>query len=268
MQISVLINAHENSPTLSDTIDSIKFNLSKNILLNIDGGSKDIFNYKDVYKIEGFIHNNKTSPYRNLALGLWKLYQTWQDSDWYMYSEPDCLFCSNEILKKLENNKNWILGNSLKIEKIKDKFNNGNFTFLEKLIGKSPKEEMFYLLGCCLFFNSIFIKKLVDIDFFNRFIFYTNNFHEGKYPGYNGSDISEHLYSTLAYNLGGTIDELANLNKKYLNNECIKYYMRRSPDADVIDFNYCKKSYIIHPVKSENNIIRIYHKQRRLCSII
>jgi hypothetical protein len=269
MQISVLINAHENSPILSDTIDSIKLNLTKNILLNIDGYSKDTFDYKDIYKMKGFIHNCYKSPYKNMALGLWKTWQTWKDSDWYAYIEPDCLICSNKIKQRLENSDGWILGNNLRLNSLskKDVFSSGNFTFLEKIIGIKPKDEIFYLLGCCLFFKNTFIKKLIDLDFFNKFIFFTNSFYDGEYPGYEAHDISEHLYPTLAYNLGGVIDEFANFEGVKPTGEFEKYYMRYRPDVGPADFDYCKNAYIIHPVKTPDNIVRIHHKQKRLIKI-
>src|SRR5690606_34482325 len=74
---------------------------------------------------------------------------------------------------------------------------------------KTNFKEIKYLLGCCVFHNGEFIRHLADLDFFERFLFLTNPFSKGFFPGFAGYDFGEHLYPTLASHFGGKIKSLA-----------------------------------------------------------
>jgi hypothetical protein len=76
---------------------------------------------------------------------------------------------------------------------------------VEAILHESLDIHRYYLLGCCQFFHRDFVEKLVEIDFFDKFLAATNQFSHGYLPGYNGYDISEHLYPTLARKFGGNI---------------------------------------------------------------
>ena len=259
MKLSVVVNCHENSLTLKDTLDSISCYLSKDILLVCDSYKKDEFkDIKNVYKIDGLIHNYSKSPYKNVALGLFNAYQIWNKNvDWYCYIEPDCLISKNNILQDLQQTDAWMCGNNLRSGKLSDKniFIDGKIAFIEKIINKTLDDNFYYMLGCCVFFKNEFLEKLVQLDFFNKFIFFTNSLYSGNYINYRGYDISEHLYPTLCYNLGGKIKEFANFdNINSPNGDYKKYYMRFRPELGLADFEICKNSYIMHPLKSHDNL--------------
>jgi hypothetical protein len=123
-----------------------------------------------------------------------------------------------------------------------------------------------YLLGACVFHHRDFIQKLLDVDFFDKFLFYTNDFSQGFFPGYEeqgGYDFGEHLYPTLAAHYGGNIAELA----KYVEREkkWHGYYehfpVRFRPPLESLKL--CENACIMHPVKNYNHPIRKYHRKKR-----
>lgn len=281
-KIATILNCHKNDELLKDTLDSIRNFLSKDVLLVIDGYSKDDFsdiNY--TYKIEGFTHNSSKAPYRNVILGLMNAWKIWgEEADWYCYTEPDCLFAENDILKDLEKRNSWLVGNNLQKEKLSKNFEDNVFPFVEKII-KKQINDTYYLIGCCLFFKKDFIRKLIELDFFEKILIYTNAFNKGEYPKYKGHDISEHLFPTLAWYLGGGLGEFANsTNPERLSGEYNKYKIRFGGsytyhsttnslekcslgDLGIEDFESCKKSYVMHPIKEYNNPIRKHHRMLR-----
>jgi len=278
MKIATILNCHEENDLLRDTLDSIRCFLSKDILLVIDGFSKSNFDsIKCVHKLKGFTHNCAKSPYKNVILGLMNAWKIWEEeADWYCYTEPDCLFAQNNIAQDLQKRNCWLIGNDLCKENINKNFEDNMFPFVENFL-KKKLDHTYYLIGCCLFFKKDFIKKLNELNFFEKILYYTNAFNKNNYPKYKGYDISEHLFPTLAWNLGGGLGEFANFrNPKNISGNFSKYKMRfgglhyysyknkleysRLNDLGIDDFESCKNSYIMHPIKDYNNPIRKYHR--------
>jgi len=281
MKIATVLNCHEESDLLLDTLDSIRLFLSKDILLVSDGSSEDNFesiNY--TYKLKGFSHNSSKAPYKNVILGLMKAWEIWGENvDWYCYTEPDCLFAANNIAQDLKKRNSWLIGNNLKKEKVDLNFEDNSFPFIGKFL-KKEITDTYYMIGCCLFFKKDFLKKLKELDFFEKILNYTNAFNKGHYPKYKGHDISEHLFPTLAWHLGGGLGEFANLSVPehptgnhekykikfggsftYIFND--KLNKSTNGDLGTDDFESCKKSYVMHPIKEFNNPIRKYHRSLR-----
>lgn len=262
MKIATILNTHENNNVFHDTLDSILTWMSEDVLVMVDGISWDQFSKCDlpVYKLQGLNHGCNRSPYRNVALGLKNAWNLWQDSvDWYCYIEYDCLIGSNEFIKDLavaDKLGYWCLGNDYVIGDIK-------FPLLETML-KVKLEKSHYLLGCCVFYKNSFIKKLVEIDFFEKFLYFTNEFSQGFFPGYaeqGGYDISEHLYPTLAIHYGGKVGQLAGWSEPYQKwfGNYKKYPLRFRPDLEESDNEMC----IAHPIKEYDNPIRLYHRKKR-----
>lgn len=264
MSICVILNAHENSPVLHDTIDSINHYLTKDILLIVDGLSWnqfEKFNFP-VFKLCGFPHGKPSAPYRNVALGLSKAWNIWGDSKkWYCYLEYDCLVASKEIENHLNlayDNNFWLLGNDLRTEEKR-------IPYIEMFLKCSPSLK--YFLGCCLFFNSNFMKVLND-NFFEKFLNFTNFYQqEIKFVDYKGKnhilyDLSEFLYPTLACYYGGQIKELCCWKEPNWTGNYEYYPMRFRPDLTIQDpyLNAC----VLHPLKDFENPIRKYHRSKRL----
>ena len=183
-----------------DTLDSIFCHLTQDVLVLVDGANEHEF--KDfpfpTSSMIGFKHGCPKSPYRNVALGLKSLYELYPDSDWFSYCEYDVLFSSSRIksqLSKAQEMDVWMLGNDGHVDEIE-------LPFISSLIGSSLGQT-YYLLGCCQFFHNKFLRKLYEIDFFDRFLNLTNEFTEGYIPCYSSYDISEHLYPTLCRHFGG-----------------------------------------------------------------
>lgn len=254
MQISTFINIHDNEELVLDTIDSIRTYCTTDILAIIDGAAKEWGNNIDlpIFKAEGLYHNYKCSPYRNVALGLKKIKEIFPNSDWYCYVEPDVLFINSEFKKEL-------------------KYAQCNNYFM---VGTNPREhrnicldavanlfninidKTYYFLGCCLFFNRTFLIKLEEIDFFDKFLFYTNPFSKGFFPKYNGYDLSEELYPSLAKALGGDCMGLSywdEYKKNWFGNHK-KFPVRFRPSLEEKDLH--KETSIMHPIKQYDHPIR------------
>lgn len=263
MKISVLLNTHGNIPIIKDSIDSIRTYMSNDILLIVDGANwKEVRDVNlGVHKVEGFYHNCPKAPFRNIALGMNLLYNKWSDSDWYCYIEYDTLVVSSYFKTSLEKaiEKNvWFLGNDGRVSP------QITIPGLDSMIGVHiPKTAYYYMLGCCQFFHHHFMEKLVDRDFFNNFLLYTNDFTKGDYPGYFGYDVSEHMYPTLARALGGNIGVFASWNKE--NSEWhgnyTRYPMRWQPVIGEEE-NYPEAT-LIHPLKSMDHPLRQFYKGLR-----
>lgn len=263
MKIAVLLSAHNDIKLVQDTLDSVKKYMTNNILVMFDGAFwSEVENINiDSLKMKGMYHKTPKAPYRNIALGLQKLYELFPDCDWYNCLEYDCLVASSHIKTTLEIAKEkdiWFLGNDGKIAP------NTNLPFLDLLLGgRIDKTANYYALGCCQFYSKKFIDNLIDRNFFEKFLNLTNYFTHGFYPFYNGYDISEHLYPTLARVLGGKVAVLASRDYKtgkwHGNYE--RYPMRWLPEIDISE-NYPEAS-ILHPIKSFNHPIRKFYRKKR-----
>lgn len=260
MKIATVLNAHSDPDLIRDSLDAILFYSSNDALLLIDGASWS--SLKDepmpVGKIEGFYHNVAKSPYRNFALGLKTLTETYPESDWYCYTEADVLFGSDRFkhnLRMAEEKDVWMLGNDGHVAK--------EPLLLIQAMLEEPFKSSYYLLGCCLFFHKKFIQKLQSINFFERFLNLTNSFSGGFFPFYSGYDLSEHLYPTLCRHLGGNIGVFAHYDESGKWHGAYEYFpVRWRPELDPEQENFQNAS-IMHPLKNLDNPIRVFHRERR-----
>jgi hypothetical protein len=171
--------------------------------------------------------------------------------------EYDVLFASDRFRKNLEiaDKKDvWMLGNDGHVD---DK----QLPLIESLVG-SKFRSTYYLLGCCQFFSWKFLAKLQEIDFFERFLFLTNQFSPGVFPAYGGYDISEHLYPTLCRHFGGAVGVFATWDRGKWHGAYRHFPMRWRPELDPETENFAEAS-ILHPLKNYNHPIRAYHRERR-----
>lgn len=264
MKIAVLLNVHENNPVVMDTIDSIRTHVTDDVLMLVDGLAWSQFDDFEapVSKVCGFKHGIPKSPYRNMALGLKLLYENWPDADWFCYTEYDVLFASDRFkhnLKLADEMNVWMLGNDGHIDE-------KEMPLVESMLGCKFK-SYYYLLGCCQFFSSKFLKKLAEIDFFDRFLSLTNQFADGYMPGYIGYDLSEHMYPSLCRHLGGNVgvfasyDDMGQWHGSYK-----RFPMRWRPEIDPDTENFPELS-IVHPVKEFDHGIRVEQRKKRQCNL-
>lgn len=262
--IATILNAHENSPVFKDTLESILQHTSKVMVL---ADAKNWTQFKDdeipALKLEGFWHGKPMAPYRNVALGLMKAWETWGDSaDWYCYCEYDCLFGKTDrlqmVLERAKFSNIWLLGNDIRYEP-----DAKNYLFDSLMKEYSTT----YLLGCCLFFNSVFMKAMAD-GFFEKFLNITNfppkmdMIRPGKKPE-EVYDISEFLYPTLARFYGGEVGEFASWNEmqNISRGNWENFPMRFRPDLTIEEV---KNACVMHPVKSFDSPVREHYRQVRL----
>lgn len=262
MNIATLINTHK-TDLLQDTFESVKTYVSDDILVLVDGYDWESWGKNlplEMNARSGFVHHFYKSPYRNYTLGLQQLHETYPDSDWYCYCESDVLFASDSFKYHLKNNSDtWMFGNDLRFHK------NIRFPYLNKILNQDIKETS-YFLGCCLFFNKLFIQKLVEIDFFNKFLNETKDFENGFFPDCDSQevyDIGENVYPTLANHYGGKLQQFAVWNQTFNHwsgHNFKEFPMRWKPEITWDDnFN---EACILHPVKHNSNL-RWFHKAKR-----
>ncbi len=282
MKIATVVLTHGNIPLTSDTVDSIETFVGDRVLVLVDkSGWQNFQNVKIGRSLirEGLYHNHHRSPYRNYAFGMSLLHSYWPDSDWFLYSEYDCLFASDYFKKDLEKAQNrnaWCVGFDLR-----------RFPFetplLATLIDGQPTKA-YYFLGCCQFLHRNLITKLSEMDFFKKLLLATESFKKGKFPGYKRYAYEEELWPTLAAHLGGNLYELAcwkggeNQEHQTVKESDPKtlyggaeheawrghfklYPVRNSPEIDKLDV-YSEAS-ILHPLKSHKHPVRLMFKESR-----
>jgi hypothetical protein len=262
MQVSVVLNVHANPAVVLDTIESIQTYMSKDILVVVDGSSTAFDHISlPVPKIKGFPHNVPKSPYRNVALGLMSLQKMYPESQYYCYTEYDCLFTSNKILENLQyasNNDIWMLGSDGHVDELE-------IPVVESIV-KGKFDGSYYLLGACQFFGKPFMDKLVEINFFEKLLVTTSPYSGGFFPLYNGYDISEHMYPTMARYFGGKIGVFSTYdyvyNKWHGNYEA--FPIRWKPELDPETENF-PNSCIMHPIKTFEHSIREHNRKIRKC---
>ena len=263
MKIAVTLNAHGNTELVLDTILSIKKHVTEDILVIVDGAKWESWGKiteLPVHKICGFYHNYPKSPYRNITFGLMNTAKLFPDADWYCYTEYDTLFAADSFKEDLELGKNenvWLIGNDLR-------FGNMHFPLIERMLRTSFKNSR-YLLGCCLFYNSEFIRLLENMNFFERFLWLTNDFSHGFFPGYEeqgGYDLVEHLYPTLADHFGGKVKGMAYWEDNVWHGNQ-RYAMRWKPELKPEEMSLSSGAAIFHPIKTLDHPIRVAQRTIR-----
>jgi len=260
MQIAAVLHVHENTDLVLDTLESIQTWVTDDILAVVDGKYWRRWGRKinlPAYKLEGFKHGHFVASYRNHILGMMQAAQLWPNADWYLHTEYDTLFASDSFKTDVEEAGKqgaWCVG----CDHRKD--THLKLPLLESML-KTNIDTCHYLIGCCHFYKSDFIKKLLEINFFNNFLHLTNCFSVGEFPGYEGYCLMEHLFPTLAVLFGGKIKELAHWNETIGGGQYKKYPVRFRPVLTWKE-NYPEAA-ILHPLKDFPNPIREYHKRKR-----
>lgn len=258
MDIVIILVVRENVSTLLDTIEAVNNWVTDKVLVIVDGAAARWGNKIKIpaHKKIGLRHEYHRGPYRNYTLGFSSALEEWPEADWYCKIDYDTLFVSDDFKQDLEVDSDvWCIGND---------YRNMNLTlpFLEKIVGEEISVGS-YLLGSCVFCKGDFIRLLGKKDFFNRLLFYTNDFYNGFFPGYEEHSFEEYLYPTLASHYGGKIKELACWKEDF---SCWKgnfrrYPMRWQPSLGLHE-NFPEAS-IMHPIKESDHPIRIRRKRER-----
>ncbi len=262
MEIAALINTHGNPEVTIDTIESVKAYATDKIVLLVDGAAWDQYESLpgiQVPMLKGFYHNYYKAPYRNVALGLMLMVKHYPAADWYCYLEYDCLIGSSVFKKDLlqaEKDNIWCLGADYRDKQ------KVSLPLIEAML-KTKFEESFYLLGAVMFLHKKFIQKAIELDFFSRFLTYTNEFKNGFMPGYTAWDATEHMLPTLAKHWGGGVGQLSKWSQKVgmWSGNYRRYPIRWQPGLTEED--ECVQASIMHPVKDMDHPIRAYHRKKR-----
>lgn len=259
MEIATVLSVHSDIDTVLDTIDSIQCYLTNDILVLIDGASHNFPATRlPTHRVHGFPHGCNRSPYRNVALSLKLLSEAYPNAAWYNYMEYDCLVASNRVRRSLSDATSkgvYMLGSDGHVD-------SKAMPLINSLVGADLTSKCYYLLGACQFFSRQFICKLREIDFFERFLSLTNSFGDGVFPFYDGYDISEHMYPTLARHFGGNIGVFAAWDSGVWHGNYQTFPIRWKPELHSDSEDFADAS-IMHPLKSWTHPIRQRRRAER-----
>lgn len=243
--IATALYTHKDDEICLDTLDSIQTWMTDKVMVVVD--EANIHNYsnriKDAIVKIGLYHGSTRSTHKNMAFAILELYKQWDDVDWYCFVESDVLILNNLFKKDLKGG--WILGTQQR------RGPEWDLPLLNKII-KTKSSLCCYFLGCIMFLHQDFIKKLIEIDFFNRFFDYTKAYESHEFPGFQGYSFQEVLFPSVAYALNKESDvELS--GTRYVCNWPVDIQPHElSPDTS-----------IVHPIKDINNPIRQHYKKIR-----
>jgi hypothetical protein len=279
MQIAAILVIHDHPAVVQDTIESVRRYMTKDVLAVVDpsgqfrrlqtktrlggaicdvyAGDGDRFrgHHLAAHQIQGLRHNHHRAPYRNMVLGLQTASEMW-DADWYCYLDYDALVASEGFKERLETDA-WVVGNDHRVGNLK-------FPLIESLAGVQIKESH-YLIGCCHFINRKLIDRLKEVNFFERFLWATNDFQAGFFPGHTEQtcyDVGEYIMPSLAVAMGGRVEELAYFDHTNQWRGDPRFPLRFRPDL-IPQFDSYEEASILHPVKDYAGIIREYHRKKR-----
>ena len=254
MKIAVLLNCHAYPELVADTVASIKTWVSNDIGVMIDGACWDKFEFvkwSDTVAFKSLKHNFHKSPYRNITFGLKKIYELFPDYDWYIYTEYDCLFTSDAFLNDLKNTGITCYASDIRSDK-------WCLPYFDKIM-ETKITDYKTMLGCCVFYSGEFIKKLYNMEMFDRILDMTESFSTGQFPDYPGYAFEESLYPTLVNHLGGTVSELGAWRGSKWTNK--RYMMRFRPNIELNELS--GEASIVHPLKNVTCPVRQHYKAIR-----
>jgi len=282
MKLATLVLTHANPDLTADTVDSVQTWVGEHILVLVDQVGWPWFQNVKLGSArveEGFLHAYSRSPYRNCALGLKKLYEYWPDSEWFLYTEYDCLFTSSafqEDLQKAADRNAWVVGSDLRRFDFK-------LPVLQDILSQGEIKHSYYFLGCCQFLHHKLVSKLYESKFLDNLIERTKDYTKGFFPDYERHAFEEELWATIGAHLGGALYELvcwtpkegcwqgmkgndphmlyAGREHELWRGKFKRYPIRPSPDIALVDIR--PETSIIHPLKKVDDPIRLHQKDFR-----
>ena len=244
MIISTVVQAHKNPSFVNENIRMVKKNVGKNVICVIDSANWGEFKDEQMEceTLCGYYHNDRRNPYKNFANGLSQLYRRFPDSEWFCNSEFDVFFKNDsfkEDLNRFRKEHNaGLVGFNMRIKPF-------DCPFINAML-KIKFDVGYYMIGCCMFFHRSYMERLIEVNFFERFLNYTSSFTSSNIPC-EEYDISEHLYPSLAANIGIPIASFENAESSVFGKR--KYFVRFKPEVTK-DVVYNDAYSIIHPYKN------------------
>jgi len=161
MKIVTALYTHYDDDMTLDTLDSIKTWMTEDVIVILDGANTH--NYKErikdtIIKV-GLPHGSAKSTHKNMALSIDHLHSQWPDADWYCFIEPDVILLNDSYKKEL--NEGWVRGTDYRD-------NPWDLPLLNEIVEFEVPIGC-YFIGCIQFLHNDFVKKLYEMDFFNRF---------------------------------------------------------------------------------------------------
>lgn len=256
MDLVFIINVHDNSQTVRDTIDAVKLWGSDDIVLSVDGlawSKFSEFNYRNVIPLRGVDHGINRSPYKNMTLGLSEAYNKWPDKDWYCYMEYDVLILSDLFKYQLE----IAARRGVSCVGFEHGYTAGSNDawLLSKLFDKeiNYKHKM---IGCFMCFSNACMKFWDQHNFFGNLLTQTASYSGADFPNFTDYAVEEILFPTAASLAGPLLTFNAGCSQSS------RYLVRFMPE--VTQNEITNETTIVHPIKSFTNPIRQHYAAARM----
>lgn len=257
-QFAAFVYTHNNPALTFDTVDSVQFWVSPDVMVLVDAAGWQNFHQVPAPcpLVKGLLHGQPKSPYRNVAFGLLELSKRFPDAQWYVYVEQDCLFGNAAFKEDLAKNPGkWFAGTNLRGPR------QWKLPKLNEIVGGEIEEEV-YVLGCVMFFHRNFVNQLKKDEVIDRLIQQTESLPTGVFPGFTGYAFEEQLFASLAnYYKKNSVLGLSHEDRRSPRHNWLKYVVRWQPDIEANEVS--PGASIIHPSKNPYSTIRCHYRKFR-----
>lgn len=240
-KIATIVASHKNNQVLKRCLEGVKKHVGDDLFVMADGASWSQFERAPFPRVRGYSHGLPRAPYRNLTLALRAAVQRWAGSfDWVLYCEYDVVFRNDNYRSDLLPRASCV-GFDHRLEEM-------NIPLIDSMFGKKLT-EYHYLIGACVFHRMTYLERLEEINFFERFLNVTEFLPPITFPGYEGYDLGEHLYPTLASEYGDVVGltHWMPWANTWDGNKA-KYAVRWKPEVEESEIHAGLTS-IVHPMK-------------------
>ena len=256
--LAIVLNVHANPLLVADTLDSIKKWATDKIVVIVDKkGWQNFTNFKhhDTEIMCGVFHGAGRSPYKNLAIGLSRLYEKWPDQDWYGYIEFDVVFLSSFFKNDLAQfaDKGCVAAGF----EHRYKPNSTSHWLVREIMSSHTEEEIdcHKMLGAVMFYTNDCVRSLVKADFYEELLERTKDYKGAKFPNFHDYAVEEIIFPSAASIFG----PLGNFDKLYRNRTI--YPVRFCPTVRLEEIS--SGTSIIHPSKKLVDPVRLRAKELR-----
>jgi len=248
--IAVLLNVHANPKMARDTLDSIRKWVSRKILMIVDKKGWhhfENFRHPDTEVLCGVYHGVGRSPYKNIAIGLQRLYEMWPDATWYVYLESDVVVLSSAFKADLVSLESKDVTLAAVEHRVQPKAN--NHWLVREILGKQDNPLICHkTLGAVMFFSHKCIKPLIAKNFFKEVLLRTKEFRGAKFPNFTDYAVEEIIYPSAAAAYGTVV------GLKALNGNPTAYRVRFVPNVRLDEVTIATT--IAHPTKRYDDPVR------------
>ena len=249
-KIAMAINVHTDPLLVRANINCLQTNITNNIQMLVEGSAYNSWpkdKFTDIKIINGFKHDYRRNPYKNVFYNLMETYKSYPDMEWYGYTESDNFILTDTIRLDLS-----LINEAYQLvaTDFRPVFCDG-YTF-HKIFEKIIRNH-YCILGCCYFIRKNLMKELCE-KYIPKFLNYASLIPDCYFfPNFYQYDVAEVFLPTLCYYLNYNVFNLASWkNNKFLGMGHL-YKMRFTPHMTKNDLT--QNTCIIHAIKDRNVIL-------------